>query len=61
MSVSGATRIAFRYQVDRGVRPAVMRIVGWITPRSSKQRVEFRQEDIKKILLVSGLFRVDPL
>jgi len=51
-------RIAFRYRVDRWVNAVVTRIMGWITPRSSEQPVNFRQAEIKKILLVRRVFRM---
>lgn len=50
--------MAFRYRLDRRVRALVMWIMNRITPISSEQRVDFRRQDIKKILLVRGLFRM---
>ena len=46
------------YRTDRMIRTLVMWVLGWITARSSERRVDFQRENIKKILLVRGIFRM---
>jgi lipopolysaccharide heptosyltransferase II len=49
---------ARRYVCDRAIRAAVMWIMNRITVRSRPAQVDFRGEDIERILLVRGLFRM---
>ena len=49
---------ALRYRLDRMTRGAVMRVIGWITPGATEQRVDLAREDVKTILLVRGNFRM---
>jgi lipopolysaccharide heptosyltransferase II len=53
--------MALRYRLDRSVRALVMWVINRITPISIEQSVDFRRQDIKKILLVRGLFRMGDL
>jgi hypothetical protein len=52
------TRMAFRYRLDRKIRGLVMKIMNWITPSSCEERVNFRRQNIKRILLIRSLFRM---
>ncbi len=49
---------ALHYSFDRTFRAGVMWIMNRITARASEQKVDLRAEDIKRILLVRGLFRM---
>ncbi|MGH7874692.1 MAG: glycosyltransferase family 9 protein [Candidatus Binatia bacterium] len=49
---------ALRYFFDRTFRAGVMWIMNRITARAREEEVDFRAEDIKRILLVRGLFRM---
>jgi len=48
------TRQAFRYRLDRVIWAFVMGFMNRVTPTSNEQRVDFRRQDIKRILLVRG-------
>jgi len=50
--------MAFRYRLDRIIRVFVMGFLKRVTPSSDEQRVDFRRQDIKRILLVRALFRM---
>lgn len=52
------SRKAFRYWLDRKIRACLMSVMNRITPGSAEERVDLRRRDIKKILLVRGLFRM---
>jgi ADP-heptose:LPS heptosyltransferase len=49
---------SLRYRLDRTIRDVVMVVMGRITRRSSERRVLLRKQEIKKILLVRGIFRM---
>ena len=51
-------RPAFRYRLDRGIRGFVMKVMNWMTPASSDQRIDFQPDKIKRILIVRSLFRM---
>jgi heptosyltransferase III len=54
----GEMKISLRYGLDKKIRAVVMWIMGRITQTSTEQRVDLRRQDIKKILLVRGIFRM---
>ena len=58
MKVTGETKKAFRYRLDRATRGCVMRVMNWLTPAAPKRRADFRQTEIQRILLVRSLFRM---
>lgn len=58
MTEANETRKAVRYRLDRIIRTFVMGFMNRVTPSSNEQRADFRRQDIKRILLVRGLFRM---
>jgi lipopolysaccharide heptosyltransferase II len=58
VSGSNKRKTALRYRVDRSIRAAAMRLLSWITRRSSRETIDFRPQKITKILLVRSLFRM---
>lgn len=54
----GEMKISLRYGLDKKIRAVVMWIMGRITQTSTEQRVDLRRQNIKKILLVRGIFRM---
>jgi heptosyltransferase-3 len=56
--MTGETKKAFRYRLDRATRGCVMRVMNWLTPAAPEQRADFRQTEIQRILLVRSLFRM---
>jgi ADP-heptose:LPS heptosyltransferase len=58
--VQGINRrsLAFRYRLDRSIRNLVMKAMNAMTPASSDQGMNFRSEQIKRILVVRSLFRM---
>ena len=58
MKVTGETKKAFRYRLDRATRGCVMRVMNWLTPAAPERRADFRQTEIQRILLVRSLFRM---
>src|SRR5258705_6037181 len=56
--MTGETKKAFRYRLDRAIRVCVMRVMNWLTPEAPEQRADFRQTEIQRILLVRSLFRM---
>ena len=51
-------KISLRYELDKKIRAVVMWVMGRITQTSTEQRVDLRGQNIKKILLVRGIFRM---
>jgi hypothetical protein len=51
-------KISLRYRLDRTIRKTVMRVMSWITRRSAAHPVDLRRQEIKKILLVRGIFHM---
>ena len=49
---------ALRYIFDKLCRGAAMRLMNRITIRAHDEQVDFRRENIKRILIVRGLFRL---
>src|SRR5258708_8534892 len=56
--MTGETKKAFRYRLDRATRGCVMRVMNWLTPAAPEQRADFRQTEIQRVLLVRSLFRM---
>jgi ADP-heptose:LPS heptosyltransferase len=54
----GEMKISLRYRFDKKIRAVVMWVMGRITQTSTEQRVDLRRQNIKKILLVRGIFRM---
>jgi heptosyltransferase-3 len=50
--------MAFRYWLDRRIRAFVMRIMGLLTARTVEQQLDWRRQEIRKILLVRSIFRM---
>jgi ADP-heptose:LPS heptosyltransferase len=49
---------SLRYVCDRALRAAVMWVMNRITVRARQEQVDFKSENIRKILLVRSLFRL---
>jgi heptosyltransferase-3 len=52
------TKMALRYCFDRKIRASLMRLLGWLTPKSAERQVTLRRQGIRKILLVRSIFRM---
>lgn len=51
-------KISLRYWLDGGVRAAAMRAPGWLMRESAEEKVDLRQRNVKRILLVRAMFRM---
>lgn len=51
-------KLPLRYRLDKKLRALVMRVLGLVTAKSNQTQSDFRQQQIKKILLVRGIFRM---
>lgn len=51
-------KIPFRYWLNKKIRASVMSVISLAKARSDERQLDFRQQRIKKILLVRGIFRM---
>ena len=58
MPTTDKTGKAIRYWLNRRIRALVMWMMKGLTPSSTEERVDLRRENIQRILLVRGTFRM---
>lgn len=51
-------KVSLRYRLDGKIRAVIMWMMRCVTQTSPEQRVDLRRQNIKKILLVRGIFRL---
>jgi ADP-heptose:LPS heptosyltransferase len=58
VTTARSMKLPFRYRLDKKIRALVMRTFGLVMARSNDARPDWKRRQIRKILLVRGIFRL---